>query len=101
MALLTAIIIGLVVGVLVGFIMQGTFASAAITAPLGLCGAILGNVCYIIFSSTEMSYLFTWGGLLSQLVGAIVLVAVYNFLRHATPETAKKHASEEHIHQQQ
>jgi uncharacterized membrane protein YeaQ/YmgE (transglycosylase-associated protein family) len=85
MALLLAIIIGVAVGAIGGFLLQENYDLLVLNVLMGLAGAIIGDAVYY-FSSDNVEYLlFSWGGAVSQFAGALLFVLLFSMLHKATP----------------
>ena len=82
MALLLAILVGLLVGFISGYLLQRKPELLPVHLGLGVIGAILGDVFYVI-ASGNLTLLFSWGGVASQVVGAALFVFIYSLIHKA------------------
>lgn len=82
MALLLALIVGIAVGGIGGFLLNRRYELVPINVFLGVAGAIIGDVFYF-FAAAQDSLLFSWGGLACQALGAAVFVFIFSFFRRA------------------
>ena len=89
-----AILLGLVVGVIARLMaardlfekMSGP-ASWLASIGVGLGGALLGYVIFTVLLDIGDTDIFDWGGFLSALIGAFIVVAVVGVLmRRSNPE---------------
>lgn len=87
MGLLLAIIVGLAVGAVGGSLLQENFDLLFLDFLMGIAGAIVGDAVFFFAASGSQFLLFSWGGLLAQLVGALIFVLIFNLLHRATPDT--------------
>jgi uncharacterized membrane protein YeaQ/YmgE (transglycosylase-associated protein family) len=100
-----ALLLGFVCGVLARIIvprdafrgMSGP-VSWAVSVGLGLVGAVVGYVIFTLGLGIGDTDIFDWGGLLSALIGTVIVVGLAGyFLRrrqaHAAPSTAR-HAAQ-------
>jgi uncharacterized membrane protein YeaQ/YmgE (transglycosylase-associated protein family) len=100
-----ALLLGFVCGVLARIIvprdafrgMSGP-VSWAVSLGLGLVGALVGYVIFTLGLGIGDTDIFDWGGLLSALIGTVIVVGLAGyFLRrrqaHAVPSTAR-HAAQ-------
>jgi uncharacterized membrane protein YeaQ/YmgE (transglycosylase-associated protein family) len=87
MSIIVAIILGGIVGWIASKMLgreEGVFASIVI----GIIGSFIGSLISQMFTGSDRSYLaFSWAGLLWSLVGALVLVAILNAVRHRPHRT--------------
>ena len=96
-----ALLLGFVCGVLARIIvprdafrgMSGP-VSWAVSLGLGLVGAVVGYVIFTLGLGIGDTDIFDWGGLLSALIGTVIVVGLAGyFLRrrqaHAAPSTAR------------
>lgn len=88
MGLLFAMIVGIVVGALGSVLLQKSYDMLLVTILLAVGGAIIGDAVYYFASSNDF-LLFSWGGLLSQLLGALIFVLIFSALNRVTGEITK------------
>jgi uncharacterized membrane protein YeaQ/YmgE (transglycosylase-associated protein family) len=88
MSLLMALLIGIIVGVVASAVFGPDPEKVLINCLLGLAGAILGLVIYVLTFAGVRTSLFDPIGLLADTVGALLFVTAFNFLHRAAPDTA-------------
>lgn len=93
MSLLAALLIGVLVGGVGGFLLQENFDLFLFNLLMGIVGSIVGGVVYFFTDSAGDYLSFDWADLLFSLVGALIFVLSFNFMHRVTPE---KIAHEEH-----
>src|SRR5215218_9895623 len=99
-----ALLLGFVCGVIARALMPGDVfrgmsgpASWAVSLGLGLAGALVGYVIFTLGLGIGDTDIFDWGGLLSALIGALIVLALAGyFLRRRQPRpTASPRPPEE------
>jgi uncharacterized membrane protein YeaQ/YmgE (transglycosylase-associated protein family) len=91
-----ALLLGFVCGVLARVLMPGDAfrtmsgpASWAVSLGLGLVGALVGYVIFTLGLGIGDTDIFDWGGLLSALIGTVIVVGLASyFLRRRQPGPA-------------
>jgi uncharacterized membrane protein YeaQ/YmgE (transglycosylase-associated protein family) len=78
-----AILLGIVAGFLGRFLMPGRDKMGFIaTTVLGLAGAMVGWVLFTGLLGIGDRHMFDFGGLLSALVGVVILLGLFRLYRH-------------------
>lgn len=78
MGLLSSLLIGLVAGLLASWIMPGGAKGCLWNTILGLAGGLVGGWVFSLLDISSGGGF--WGRLVVSVVGAIILIAVYNAL---------------------
>ena len=76
MGLIYSLIIGLVAGLLTSWIMPGGAKGIIWNTILGLIGGVVGGWVFSLIGVAEGSGF--WGQLVVAVIGAIILIAIYN-----------------------
>lgn len=76
MGLIYSLIIGLVAGLLASWIMPGGAKGIIWNTILGLVGGVVGGWVFSLIGVAEGSGF--WGQLVVAVIGAIILIAIYN-----------------------
>ena len=101
MALLLAIIVGLVIGGLTSYVWQENLDSLAINLLFGIAGAIFGTgFYYFVLSNATSGGLFSLAGFLTSVIGAFIFVLIFNWLhwlfnKHIRPHGAPPDPTDE------
>lgn len=93
MSLLAALLIGILIGGVGGFLLRENFDLLAFNILMGIAGSILGGAVYFFTDSAGGYLSFSWADVLFSVVGALIFVMLINFAHRTTPE---KIAHEEH-----
>jgi len=81
MALLIAIVLGLLVGGLASYVWQENLDSLAINLIFGVAGAVFGTAFYyFVLNDATSGGLFSLAGLVTSLLGALIFVLIFNVL---------------------
>jgi uncharacterized membrane protein YeaQ/YmgE (transglycosylase-associated protein family) len=86
MSLLLALIVGVAIGTIGGFLLQENFDLLLLNCLMGVAGAILGGAVYFFSDSAAGYLLFSWSGALASVVGALLFVLIFSALHRAAPE---------------
>ncbi len=78
MGLLWSLIIGLIAGLIASWIMPGGANGILWNTLLGLAGGLVGGWIYGLLGIAEGTGF--WGQLVVSVIGAIILIAIYNAL---------------------
>lgn len=80
-----SVIVYIILGGLVGWLaarLLGREEGIVASVVIGVVGSFIGSFISRLFVGSDQSYLaFSWNGLFWSLIGALVLVAIMNFLR--------------------
>ena len=76
MGLIYSLILGLIAGLLASWIMPGGAKGIIWNTILGLVGGVVGGWAFSLIGVTEGSGF--WGQLVVAVIGAIILIAIYN-----------------------
>ena len=82
MSLLVAIILGIIVGAVAGYAIQENLDLMPINIFMGIIGAVLGDAVYYFVSGNDY-FLFTIGGMVSQIIGATLFVFIFSMIYRA------------------
>ena len=86
MAILMALIVGAFIGWLVSWVLR-KFEMLPARVFTGIAGAIVGDAIYCL-ATADFTFLFTWAGLLCQLLGAMIFVFILEIVRKTTTKVA-------------
>jgi uncharacterized membrane protein YeaQ/YmgE (transglycosylase-associated protein family) len=76
MGLVWSLVVGLLAGLIASWIMPGGANGCIWNTVLGLVGGLVGGWVFSLFGISEGSGF--WGQLVVAVVGAIILIAIYN-----------------------
>jgi uncharacterized membrane protein YeaQ/YmgE (transglycosylase-associated protein family) len=90
-----ALLLGFVCGVIARVLMPGDAfrnmsgpASWAVSLGLGLLGALVGYVIFTLGLGIGDTDIFDWGGLLSALIGTLIVVGLASYFLRRQPRPA-------------
>ncbi|MDB5175789.1 MAG: hypothetical protein JWM81_647 [Candidatus Saccharibacteria bacterium] len=96
MSLLFTIIVGIIVGSITGYLLQEDIDTLLISALTGLVGAIIGLAIYTLMGvASTADELISVPGLLTTVIGALILTLLFNALHKAMPHASGKQPNNE------
>jgi uncharacterized membrane protein YeaQ/YmgE (transglycosylase-associated protein family) len=89
MSLLLAIIVGVAIGTIAGFLLPENLDQMFMNILLGICGGIFGLVFFVLFlSSVDSTSLFNVPSLLTSVICALIFVLIFNGIHKIAPKRA-------------
>lgn len=77
MSVIVALLVGLVAGIIASWLMPGGASGWIMNIILGLLGGFVGNWLFGLLDISVGSGI--WGSLITAIIGACILIAIYNF----------------------
>lgn len=76
--ILVSLLVGLIAGIIASWLMPGGASGWIMNIILGLLGGVVGHwVLGLLNISTGSGF---WGSLITAVIGACILIALYNFI---------------------